>query len=142
MIYSKDLMYQIDVWSEIARKYDDHSHLKGLTYHKQEFIGTITVLLTDNIQEVREKIRQMIPNPPAQIDLHIIRMQAIKSGPLSLSMEPIPPYSVLHSNTCHSVKYIIDNTSMEYDYVKNKELREWFSLKPLERVIFKAVDYK
>ena len=134
-------MCQIDVWSEIARKYDSTSHLKGITYYKQEFLGTITVSLDQNVQQIREHIRQMIPNPPARIDLHIIRMGAIRSNSL-IKMDPIPPYSILHDNGHYTVKYIIDNTNIKYDYVSKKELCHWFTLTPLERVIFKAVDYK
>jgi hypothetical protein len=132
---------QIDIWSELAQKYPDTSHLKGITYYKTEFLGTLTVLLTDDIQEVREKIRQLIPNPPTKIDLHIIRVQAIPATPL-VKLDPIPPHSLLHNNQHHTIKYIIENTCTKYDYVSKKEVAHWFVLKPLDRVIFKAVDYK
>jgi hypothetical protein len=132
-------MCEIDIWSEVKR-YEDVP-FKGMTYHKKEFLGTLTVSLDDKVQEVREKIRKMIPNPPPQIDLDIIRMKAErKPTPISVMMDPVPPYSRLHSDRDLTVKQVIDNTPIEYD--EDDELKKWFALTPLERVIFKAVDYR
>jgi hypothetical protein len=140
-IYPSKKTCQIDIWSEILRKYPNDSYLKGITYIKEEFLGTITVNETDDIQIIRETIRQMIPDPPSKIDLHIIRVQTIRTSQ-SIKLDPIPPYSELHNDQHHNIKYIIYNTCIKYDYVKKKEVVHWFTLKPLDRVIFKAVDYK
>ena len=55
----------------------------------------------------------------------------------NIMMKPTWPCSILHSDRIYTVRQVIDNTPTKYD-----EVDRWFSLMPLERVIFEAVDYR
>jgi hypothetical protein len=135
-------MCEIAVYSNISR---------GIKFYEDKFLGIITVNYDDDIQEVREKIRQMIINPPEKIDLKLILMKVVRnSGDISFMiknsynpsdiltvMESSPPYSLLHSNETYTIRQFIDNTPISY----TNELNNWLSLEPLERPLFIAVDY-
>lgn len=140
-----DQLCEIDVWSNVKRTGPCIS-LSGLpietiSYHQNQFIKTITVQYDDNIQDIRKQIRQMISDPPDKIDLKIIRMEPHrKPSEISVMMQPTWPCSILHSDKVYTVRQVIDATPTKYD--EDDEMDRWFSLMPLERVIFKAVDYR
>jgi hypothetical protein len=135
---------EIDVWSNVERTLPamglSGQLFETMSYHQNEFIATITVQYEDNIQDIRERIRQMLPNPPDKIDLKIIRMEPHrKPSDISVMMQPTWPCSILHSDKSYTVRQVIDNTPTSY--AEDDESHFWFSLIPLERVMFEAVDY-
>lgn len=138
-------MCEIDVWSNVERK-GRGIGLSGqlfetISYHQNKFIKPITVQYDDNVQELRERIRQMIPDPPDKIDLKIIRTKPHrKPSEISVMMQPTFPCSILHSDKVYTIRQVIDSTPTKYD--EDEESDRWFSLTPLERVIFEAVDYR
>src|SRR5438552_1129982 len=128
-------MCELDIWSNISREAHDFYFFTSSEYDNK-FLGTITVDWDDDAQKIREKIRQMVPAPPAKIDLKITRMKAdrkpVEPGGVSIMMDPEPPYSILHSDNQYTIRRIIDGTPTAYrDDDDGRTNDRFFDLTPL-----------
>jgi hypothetical protein len=132
----------IDIWAVQKIEADEEIPPEWIKYMVQRpsFFQTLQVDLKENVQDLRERLRLMIPERYEKVDLLIHRVQARRKPGINILMrcEDATPCSILKSDNPLTIEETINNTLVEYTS-PDKAFYDYFDLVPLERVVIHVV---